>query len=242
MRQVSFFVALLLAALSTAHAYEIVPVERGGSVEGAVRLVGAPPDPQKVTITKDTEVCGNGARLVGEVAVDGGGSLKGAVVYVDKIATGKAWPESPNGFVIDQKGCRFLPSTLVMRKGDDVRITNKDKVLHNVHAYERVGSVRRTMFNRATLGGKEIQQRLEMQRGNEVKLECDAHNFMHESFLVLDHPYFSITTADGRFSIGDVPPGDYKLTAWHPALGRQEATVEVKAGEKVTADFSFKGK
>jgi hypothetical protein len=32
------------------------------------------------------------------------------------------------------------------------------------------------------------------------------------------HPYFAITDDDGRFQIGDVVPGTYKLVVWHPPV------------------------
>ncbi|MBI3184167.1 MAG: hypothetical protein HYZ28_18700 [Myxococcales bacterium] len=225
-----------------ARAYDEVAVKGGGSIGGAVKLTGKAPEPQQIAITKDPEVCGSGVRTVGEVAVGNDGSLKGAVVYIERIAAGKAWPRSREGALIDQKGCRFLPGSLVMRKGDVVRIKNKDKVFHNIHAYEVVGSARLSMFNDGQPADSDLKHDLRMRRGNEVKLECDAHNFMHEWFLVLEHPYYSPTAAGGGFSIGDVPPGSYKLIAWHPALGRQEANVEVKPGDKATVDFTFKGK
>jgi hypothetical protein len=128
-----------------------------------------------------------------------------------------------------------------MRKGDVVRIKNKDNVFHNIHAYELVGSARLSMFNDGQPADSEFQHDLRLRRGNEVKLECDAHNFMHEWFIVLEHPYFSSTGPDGKFSISDVPPGAYKTIAWHPVLGRQEASVEVKPSGKAGADFTFKG-
>jgi plastocyanin len=237
-----FWALSLLGVLGAARAeaYDEVAVKDVGSIQGTVRFEGKPPEPQKVAITKDPQVCGDGVRLVGEVAADAKGNLKGAVVYIEKVASGKPWPKQQDGFRIDQKGCRFLPNTLVMRKGHVVHIKNKDKVFHNIHAYEVAGSARLSMFNDGQQADSEFQHDLRLRRGNEVKLECDAHNFMHEWFLVLEHPYFSPTGADGKFSIGDVPPGTYKLMAWHPVLGRQEAGVEVKPGGKAAADFTFK--
>lgn len=224
----------------TAYAYDEVALKGAGSIDGTVRFEGKAPEPQKIAITKDPQVCGDGVRVVGEVTADAKGNLKGAVVYLEKIASGKVWPKRKEGFLIEQKGCRFLPNSLVMRKGDVVRIKNKDKVFHNIHAYELAGSARLSMFNDGQQADSEFQHDLRMRRGSEVKLECDAHNFMHEWFLVLDHPYFFSTGADGKFSIGDVPAGTYKLIAWHPVLGRQESTVEVKPGAKAAADFVFK--
>jgi hypothetical protein len=50
------------------------------------------------------------------------------------------------------------------------------------------------------------------------------------------------TSADGSFSIGDIPAGKYKLRAWHPTLGLQQQKIKVTAGGSITHDFTFKSK
>jgi hypothetical protein len=58
---------------------------------------------------------------------------------------------------------------------------------------------------------------------------------------VLDHPYFAVTKPDGSFSIPNLPPGTYKLAAWHERLGSQTIDVTVAAKEsKSDAHFTFK--
>jgi len=32
---------------------------------------------------------------------------------------------------------------------------------------------------------------------------------------VVQHPYFAVTDAAGRFRLDDVPPGRYRVYAWH---------------------------
>ena len=34
--------------------------------------------------------------------------------------------------------------------------------------------------------------------------------------FVCDHPYYTVTDADGRYHFDNVPAGDYELVAWHP--------------------------
>ena len=48
---------------------------------------------------------------------------------------------------------------------------------------------------------------------------------------MVDNPYYAITGADGKFTITDVPPGDYKLVAIHPFTGPVEMPVTVTAGK-----------
>ncbi|MGC3974597.1 MAG: carboxypeptidase-like regulatory domain-containing protein [Nitrospira sp.] len=49
-----------------------------------------------------------------------------------------------------------------------------------------------------------------------------------------------MTTDGGTFTLSDVPPGEYTLMAWHPALGtmlQKKVTVTEKGTS--TVDFAF---
>ncbi len=70
--------------------------------------------------------------------------------------------------------------------------------------------------------------------------KCDAgHTWMSAYIWVSKHPYYAVTDKSGKFEIADVPPGTYKLKAWHEALGTVEQTVTVAPKKEVSSDFSF---
>jgi hypothetical protein len=229
--------ASLLLLSTGAGAYEEMAVSNGGQITGKVAFKGTAPAPRKLQITKDNAVCGTGEReIVDVVAV--GGSLKGAVVYVAKIDKGKAWGPLAQP-VLDQRDCRFLPDVLIARKDAELTVRNSDPVLHNIHTYEIIGAVRRTMFNVGQPDKGDIKQPLKMRRSNVVKVECDAHDFMHAWAFTADNPYVAVTKEDGSFAISDLPPGDYELKSWHPTLGEKIVTVSVKAGAGAVASFEY---
>lgn len=227
----------LLAFTMGAHAYEGSAVSGAGQITGKVAFKGDAPAPKKLPITKDNAVCGTGAREIVEVAV-AGGNLEGAVVYVAKIGKGKAWGALDKP-VLDQQGCRFAPSVLVTKKDAELTIRNSDTVLHNIHTYEIIGSVRRTMFNVGQPDKGDMKQPLKLRRSNVVKIECDAHDFMHAWAFAADNPYVAVTAKDGSFAIPDLPAGDYELKAWHPVLGEKSTKVAVTAGAPSAASFEF---
>ncbi|MGI9381908.1 MAG: beta-sandwich domain-containing protein, partial [Methyloligellaceae bacterium] len=76
--------------------------------------------------------------------------------------------------------------------------------------------------------------------GQVVELSCDAHSWMAGWLYVLAHPYHAVVADDGSFTIGDVPPGKYKLKAWHPVLNIQEQSIEVSASGQTKVNFTFK--
>lgn len=228
--------ALTLAAAFPANAYEGAPVSGGGKVTGKVAFKGAPVS-RKLPITKDNAVCGSGEREIVEVNAKGG-NLAGAVVYVAKIEKGKPWGDIEKP-LLDQKGCRFAPDVTVVKKSAELTVRNSDTVLHNIHTYEIIGAVRRTMFNVGQPDKGDLKQPIKVRRANAIKVECDAHDFMHAWAFAADNPYAVVTKEDGSFSLDDLPAGEYEIKAWHPVLGEKSTKVTVAAGASVSASFDL---
>jgi hypothetical protein len=232
------FAGLLLIPVAAA-AYEVAPVTDGGNVAGKVSFKGEVPKPKRMLIAKNKEVCGEGEREIVEVAVKGG-ALANAVVVIDGIGKGKAWAPPQQKPLLDQKGCRFTPYLMVVQKDGDVDILNSDPVLHNIHTYEIIGAARRTLFNFGQPNqGQKLSKPVKLRQGEWVKVECDAHDFMHAWMYGARSPYVAITGEDGSFTIGDVPPGKYKVRALHPVLGAKEAdlTVPAKGKAEITLEL-----
>jgi hypothetical protein len=64
---------------------------------------------------------------------------------------------------------------------------------------------------------------------------------MHGWHVVVKGPY-AITDEKGSYTINNVPPGSYTVTAWQEMYGTQTQKVTVAAGKPGTADFTFKAK
>lgn len=234
-----FSLRLALPAPGRSQAYTVKPVSNGGTISGTVRFEGTPPKPRVITVTKDKAVARDASRQV-DVVVVNDGKLAEAIVYLKKVLAGKEWPELPDGGMVDQKGARFIPHSRVIHKGMKVPVKNSDPVMHNIHAYELIGRARRTIFNKGQIKNTTLNLGFDVKRVPYVKIECDAHNFMHEYLFVASSPYYSVSGKEGLFEITDVPPGNYTLVVWHPVLGIQETKIQVAAGKTVTHDFTFK--
>jgi len=65
-------------------------------------------------------------------------------------------------------------------------------------------------------GGKYEHRFVADALGRPVELSCDIHPWMRGWVYVFDSPLFSVTDAQGRFRIGPVSPGAYKLVVKQP--------------------------
>ncbi len=245
-KSVSLAVSLTLAgALSTtagAASYKVIKVENGGAISGKVIFKGKDPDPKIFAITKDPETCGTGNRMVDFVKVNNG-ALNDVVVYLSKVKQGKAFQKDQAGGDINQKGCAFAPFLQVMQNGAEVSVLNSDPVSHNIHTYEILGRAKKTVFNVSQPDQNSvIKKTVKLRRGTAMKIECDQHDFMQGFVFVAKNPYYAVVGDDGSFSIDNIPPGKYKINAWHGTLKNQKSKVTVAAGGKATVNFEFKGK
>lgn len=224
-------VACCLLMALPALAYEGGDLEGGATLAGQVKYAGAAPAAESHAIPADEEFCGSKEVAREELKVGDGGGLANVVVYLDKIAAGKA--ATPGTVTLDNADCRYEPHVVATVVGSTIEVTNSDPVLHNTHAKGPVGN----SFNVALPNqGQVIPQK--MRQPGLMKVGCDVHAWMSAYVAVFSHPYFAVTDAQGAFSMTDVPPGDYTLVYWHEKLGRQTQDVTVTS-EGGAADLSY---
>ena len=220
-------------------AYKEVTVSNGGTIEGKVVFNGRVPK-RTIIPTKDKSVCG-GMRKEPKILVGPNKGVQEGIVYLKKVKKGKPWSKQEADPVLDQKGCRFVPSVQIIRKGK-FAIVNSDPVLHNTHGYlcRKLGKqCKRTAFNVALPNqGQRIEKNLK--RAGTVKVDCDAHGWMLGWMQVVDNPYYAITGEDGTFSMTEVPPGKYTLVAFQGYTGGIEIPLTVKANERVNVEAQLK--
>ena len=185
-------IAGLTLAISTSPAvlaakYKVVDVANGGSISGKVSFTGKDPSPLVFKISKDNDVCGTGNREIDYVRVNGG-ALTDVVVYLDKVKQGKAFNEANSDSKILQQGCEFLPYMQIMHNEGNAAIINEDPVLHNIHSYEIIGKAKKTVMNISQPDKGTINKKIKLKRGVGMKIECDAHDFMHGFVFVAKKP------------------------------------------------------
>ena len=230
---ISTFVVTAMLTLP-AQAYDEGPVTGGGSITGKVTFNGPVPT-RKIIPTKDVEVCGE-PREEALMRVGPDKAVERAVVYLVDVAKGKPWPAGGKTPELDQVKCAFSPDVQVIRAGA-LDVINSDPILHNTHGYYD----KRTAFNLALPNqGQHIPT--ELKRAGAVRLDCDAHGWMEGWIYVVDNPYYAVTGVDGKFTIPDVPAGNYMLVAVQPFTGPMQQPVVVTAGKPTDLTIELKKK
>lgn len=160
-----------------------------------------------------------------DLVVGPDGGVQWAFVRVTKGLEGKSFEPPTSPAVLDQKGCLYAPHVLGVQVGQPVEFRNGDPVNHNCHGLP----FDNREFNFNQLPGASDQRKFP--RPEIFKLKCDYHPWMSAWIGVVDHPYFAVTDADGRFAIKGLPPGKYTLEAWHERLKGPAVEITV-AGPK----------
>ena len=212
-----------------------------GTLSGKVEFKGAKPAPAKIDMGADKKCLkiASGKDVVSDqVVVNPNNTLRNVFVYIKSGLAKKDYPVPPKAVKLDQEGCQYNPHVLGVMVNQAVEIGSSDETLHNVHALPKNSKPFNLPFPKRGMTRKEKFTSPEVM----VKVRCDVHNWMAAYIGVLDHPFFSVTDGQGRFSIPNLPAGKYEVEAWHEKYGTATATVTVGASGTATTDFSFGGK
>jgi plastocyanin len=201
-------------------------------VSGTVRLSGPVPKLAPRPVKSDVAVCGAGDRASPALVLGKNREVGNVFVWLEG-AKGGDLPKGP--FRIDQKGCTFAPYAQVVSKGAPVVVMNSDPVLHNVHATTVKGDA---LFNKAIpVKGQTFKETFTAP--GVVRIKCDVHSWMNAWVFVADSSFAAVTGPDGRYTFPGVPPGTYRLHAWHELLGEKVQAVAVPADGTARADVSL---
>jgi hypothetical protein len=62
---------------------------------------------------------------------------------------------------------------------------------------------------------------------------------MRAFILITSAPFTAVTGPEGTFEIRGIPPGRYRLTAWHEVFGEIQREVSVAEGEHLSHTLVF---
>jgi hypothetical protein len=217
-----------------------------GKITGAVKLDGAAPHMKGIDMSKDpycSKAHADSPAHLEQVVVGANGGLENVVLYLSEGYSGNAVASTVVP-VFDQKNCMYTPHVLAMDAGQTFKVVTSDQTTHNIHPLPNpmTGNI---PWNQSQPPGAAAVEK-SWKATEVIPVQCNIHPWMHGWFVVVKGPY-ATTDASGNFTINNVPPGNYTVTAWHESdvsIPQNVLTqkVTVAAGGSATADFTFKAK
>lgn len=208
-----------------------------GTVTGVVKFDGTPP-PRKAINMSAVPNCAklrDSPAMTEEVVPGDNGTLQNVVVYLDGDFSEYSFPRSSAPVMADQKGCVYEPHVAALMTGESLQVTSSDTATHNVNAMAK----RNRSWNQTEPPGAAPITHQFAREEVAIRVACNVHPWMRMYIAVVGHPYFQVTGKDGSFSLKNVPPGTYTLTAWHERYGTRKQTITIQPKQEQTATITF---
>jgi hypothetical protein len=267
-RVAGFVLAGLAVWIGAAQAetYRGGEVTNGGALFGRVTLTGKLPEYRAfpMVIYPNGEFCkkisdGRGHVLLKEFNVFESG-LQDAVVSLQDVQTGKHFRFQENKLVT--VNCMFHPADVpedeqfdahagnlthvhplvsVMRNHEPLGVVNRDPVMHAIQIYQKETGLRLMTFPLPVTHKPQLGY-VQLANGKRiVQVICAMHEYMQTWGWIVDNPYYARSRRGGGYLIDEIPPGTYKVMAWHPHMQPIEKIVTVPPNGVVELDFEFDG-
>ena len=195
--------------------------QAGGRVTGSVTLTLAKSAPSSAA-AYDRRAVGPRPKPLPE--------LKNVVIFFADISASKGAAVQA---AIAQKDEQFVPHVVAVTTGSSVAFPNQDPFFHNVFSLSRGAS-----FNLGRYPSGSSRSKVFTKPGI-VKVFCEIHSQMSAVVRVFDHEWYTVPSEDGTFAMGNVPPGDHILVAWHERIGERRDRVTIRAGASTQINFTL---
>jgi hypothetical protein len=198
------------------------PVKGDASIDGEVTLTGTPPAMQPLKRGVDP-VCAK-TQMNDEQVLARNGKLENVVVWISEGVPPQAAPAGQAK--LEQTACMYRPRVQAVQEGQTISIHNGDATLHNVRAVRGT----KTIFNKAQPPNAPAIAEA-ASAGPALQFKCDVHPWMKAYAVVVPHPFHAVTGPDGKFTIKDLPPGQYTVSAWHELFGTKTSQITLQGGK-----------
>lgn len=142
--------------------------------------------------------------------------LRSAVVYLEPVGrVVRATSAKPDlrESTIAMRDREFVPHVRVVLAGGKVAFPNQDPFSHNVFSNAEAGPFDLNLYRRGT------SRSANFPRAGVYPIYCNIHSRMVSFVIAVPDANVAWVGADGRFTIPDVPAGNYRLVAWHERAG-----------------------
>lgn len=210
----------------------------GGTVSGKVTYEGTPAKQKPIDMSKEPSCAQQHATpITTETVVTGpGNTLQNVVVYISAGAPDETTAPS-KAVTIDQKGCQYIPHVVTMVVNQELKVVNDDQTSHNIHPLAKEN---REWNKSQPPGTPPFTEKFE--KPEFIPVKCNVHPWMHGTFAVLKTSHYALTGGNGEFTLPNLAPGKYTVTAWHESYGTQTQDITIAGSETKSVNFVFKAK
>lgn len=134
---------------------------------------------------------------------------------------------------IGMRSRTFTPHVQVVPVGSTVAFPNQDPFSHNIFS-----TTAGAAFDLGLYGRGQTKERIFGTVGA-VPVYCNIHAKMTAWVVTVPTPWYAQPSADGRWTIRDVPAGSYTLHVWHERAPQQTKPISVLANGMVAADLQL---
>jgi len=241
-------VLLTLVTLMTfclpAFAYQEINVQNGGTIKGNAKMIGSMPYPRiyhlilfpNIDMCAEVDTDDEMNRVLDDFKVSPAGGLKDVAITLEHVEAGKPFNKEPINIL--SENCKFFPDLNFIRQGESFKVDNLDAVMHNSQVYQKE---RGKILLNIPIPAEEVSDgKVTFKKKYKImQMICGMHEFMQTWGYRVQNPYYFKTDDQGNYNIGDIPPGEYIVNAWHYLMKPQKRKIKIAAGETIDLSFVF---
>jgi plastocyanin len=127
----------------------------------------------------------------------------------------------------------LFPHVVAVPIGSTVEFPNDDPIFHNLFSLSSPNNFDLGLYRRGA--GKSHT----FNTPGIVNVYCNVHPGMSSVIHVMSTPYFGFATAEGKYSLEGIQPGEYNLMGWNEQGGVVDTPVQVNAQGQVTGNLNL---
>jgi len=225
-------------AASAPAAGKTVDAATAGSITGTITLDGKPPVLKPINMSAEPycQKAHSSPVIPPEVVTGDKGALANVVIFVKNDLGDYVFATPTDSVLLNQQGCMYDPHIIALMAGQTLEVKNSDQTTHNIHPMPKDNRD----WNKSQAPGAAPIDDSFARAELAIPVKCNVHPWMKSYIFVFKHPYFAVTTKDGKFELKNLPPGTYTIEAWQEKYGPMDQTVTIGPKESKAVNFAFK--
>lgn len=206
------------------------------TLSGTINFTGRRPKTFRIDTSADPICTKLNPELKTEWTEGNRGKLANVFVYVESESLQTySYNQPTTPAALEHKDCRYVPRMLGVRVGQPLTIMNNDSTVHNTHPTPKLN----VEWNQSQRPDSEPLMKTFPKPERFIPFKDNQHPWEKAYVGVFEHPFFGISDQQGSFRIEGLPPGQYKVVAWHESLGEKTVDITFLPDEARHLTFTF---